>query len=180
MFSVADDWPTPPELEQFAQAARAIFRQFEDPLSLAAINAYFRELYWQKDKELDANDLLSRVNRSQIDSLPFEWISEQFQMIESTMIPVIIPYDDGARKAIRDLEYAERVGGISRNLQPYLVQIPEQAYKALRNAGAIQPIRPEEFGEQFLVLINEDLYNDHYGLNWDDSVFINADTLVMA
>ncbi|MEQ6885433.1 CRISPR-associated endonuclease Cas3'' [Salicola sp. Rm-C-2C1-2] len=179
VFSVADDWPTPPELEQFAQAARAIFRQFEDPLSLAAINAYFRELYWQKDKELDANDLLGRVNRSQIDSLPFEWISEQFQMIESTMIPVIIPYDDGARKAIKDLEYAERVGRISRNLQPYLVQIPEQAYKALKSAGAVQSIRPKEFGEQFLLLVNEDLYSPDYGLNWDNSVFIRAENSII-
>lgn len=180
VFSVADDWPTPPELEQFAQAARAIFRQFDDPLSLQAINAYFRELYWQKDKELDANDLLGRVSRSQIDSLPFEWISDQFQMIESTMIPVIIPYDDDARTSIRELEYAERVGGISRKLQPYLVQIPEQGYKALKSAGAVQPVRQEEFGEQFLVLNNKDLYHDHYGLNWDDSVFISADSLVVA
>lgn len=178
VFSVADDWPTPPELEQFAQAARAIFRQFDDPLALDAINAYFRELYWQKGKKLDENDILGTLKGSQIDSLPFEWMSDQFRMIESTMIPVIIPYDETARDAIRRLEYAERVGGVSRYLQPYLVQIPEQGYKALRSAGGVQPIRPEEFGEQFLLLVNEDLYHPRYGLNWDDSVFISAESSI--
>lgn len=178
VFSVADDWPTPPELEQFSQAARAIFRQFDYPLALEALNAYFRELYWQKGKELDANDILGRVNRSQVDNLPFEWISNRFRMIENTMIPIIIPYGDEARDAIMALEYAERVGGVSRRLQPYLVQIPEQGYKALMTAGAVQPVRQEEFGEQFLVLVNEDLYHLGYGLNWDDSVFIKSETSV--
>lgn len=180
VFSVADDWPTPPELQQFAQAARAIFRQFDDPLALEAIHAYFRELYWQKGKELDANDILGRVNRSQIDNLPFEWISDRFRMIESAMIPIIIPYDEIAQEAIRTLEYAERVGGISRTLQSYVVQIPEQGYKALKSAGAIQPVRPEQFGEQFLLLVNEDLYHPRYGLNWDNSVFMDAERLVVS
>lgn len=178
VFSVADDWPTPPELQQFAQAARAIFRQFDDPLALEAIHAYFRELYWQKGKELDANDILGRLSRSEIDNLPFEWMSEQFRMIESTMIPIIIPYDKTAQAAIRALEYAERVGGISRSLQPYIVQIPELGYKALKTAGAIQPVRPEEFGEQFLLLVNQDIYHPLYGLNWDDSAFIKAENSV--
>ncbi|MFM9816934.1 UNVERIFIED_CONTAM: CRISPR-associated helicase Cas3' [Spiribacter pallidus] len=178
VFSVADDWPTPPELQQFAQAARAIFRQFDDPLALVAIHAYFRELYWQKGKELDANDILGLANRSQIDNLPFEWISEQFRMIESTMIPIIIPYDEIAQVAIRRLQDSERVGGISRTLQPYVVQIPEQGYKALKSAGAIQPVRPEEFGEQFLLLMNQDIYHSLYGLNWDNSAFIKAENSI--
>lgn len=180
VFTVADDWPMPPELKQFAQAARTIFRHFDDPLSLEAINAYFRELYWQKGKEVDANDILGRLERSQIDNLPFEWIADKFQMIERTMIPVIIPHDGTARQALNDLDYAEKVGGIARRLQPYIVQIPEQGYKALKGAGAVQPVRPEKFGEQFLKLINEDLYHPRYGLNWDDSVFINSENLVVS
>lgn len=179
VFTVADDWPMPPELKQSAQAARTIFRHYDDPFSLEAINAYFREFYWQKDKELDAHDMLGMLQRSQIDNLPFEWIADNFQMIESTMIPIIIPHDGIARKALNDLDYAEKVGDIGARLQPYLVQIPEQGYKALKGAGAVQPVRPEEFGEQFLKLVNGDLYDHRYGLNWDDSVFINAENSVI-
>ena len=179
VFSVAEDWPMPPELKQFGQAARSIFRQFEDPLSLDAINAYFRELYWQKDKKLDRHEILDRLQKSTVDSFPFEWIADKFRMIESTMIPIIIPYKQEAEEALRALEHAERVGSIAKKLQPFLVQIPEQAYKALKGAGAIQPVREKEFGEQFLKLINTDLYHPSYGLNWDDSVYINAENTVL-
>lgn len=178
VFTVADDWPSPPELEQFAQTARTIFRQYEDPLSLEAINAYFRELFWQKDKGLDVHDLLGRLARSQIDSLPFEWITEKFRMIDNVMIPVIVPYDDEARELIKNLEYVEKPGAIARKLQSFLVQVPEQGYKALKSAGAVRVVRPDEFGEQFLILENEDLYHCCYGLNWDDATFIRAERLV--
>ncbi|GGX56680.1 CRISPR-associated endonuclease Cas3'' [Saccharospirillum salsuginis] len=180
VFSVADEWPTPTELAQYAQAARSIFRQFpDDPMSLEAINAYFRELYWQKgDSDLDRHQLLERVKNGQIDNIPYEWMAEKFRMIESTMIPIIIPFDDSARRALRDLAFADKVGGIARQLQPYLVQIPAQGYKSLESAGAIQPVAEERFGEQFMELVNTDVYSDHYGLNWDEPAFIRADTSV--
>jgi len=43
------DWAPPPELKQFAQVFRSVQRLHgDDLLSLEAIRAYFRELYWQK------------------------------------------------------------------------------------------------------------------------------------
>lgn len=181
VFAVDDEWPTPTELKQYAQAARSIFRQFpEDPMSLDAIYAYFRELYWQKgDSELDRHDLLKRIKDGQLDNIPYEWMAEKFRMIDSTMIPIIIPFDDTAKEALRDLGFADKVGGIARKLQPYLVQIPEQGYKALRSAGAIQPVKEEMFGEQFMELVNDDIYSKYYGLNWDDPAFISADKSVL-
>lgn len=180
VFSGADEWPTPPELEQFAQAARSIFRHYpDDPLSLDAINSYFRELYWQKgESKLDEHDILSRIAAGQIDNIPYEWMAQSFRMIESTMVPIIIPYDTTARETLNALRYANHVGGLARKLQPYLVQIPEQGYKALRSVGAIQAVQPDRFGEQFLELANPDLYDDRYGLNWDDPGFIRAENSV--
>lgn len=181
VFSVGDDWSTPTELTQYAQAARSIFRQFpDDPMSLEAINAYFRELYWQKgDRDLDRHQLLERVKNGQIDNIPYEWMAEKFRMIESTMIPVIIPFDGTARRALKDLAFADKVGGIARKLQPYLVQIPEQGYKALKEAGAIQPVAEERFGEQFMKLVNMSIYSNQYGLNWDNSSFIEPEKLIL-
>lgn len=180
VFTVGDDWPTPTELKQYAQAARSIFRQFpDDPMSLEAINAYFRELYWQKgDQELDRHGLLKRVKDGQLDNIPYELMAEKFRMIDSTMIPVIIPFDDVAKGALRDLAFADKVGGIARKLQPYLVQIPEQGYKALKSVGAIQPVAEERFGEQFMELVNMEVYSRRYGLSWDDPAFISANHLV--
>ncbi|MEX1032780.1 MAG: CRISPR-associated endonuclease Cas3'' [Cellvibrionaceae bacterium] len=175
VFEVGSDWSTPPELEQYAQSARAILRQYgENALSLEAIRAYFQELYWQKgDQTLDTYNLLGLVEAGRQDNIPFELLDEKFRMIESAMVPVIIPFDGDARNALERLRYTERCGAIARQLQPYLVQIPDRALKELANVGAVQPVQPDRFGDQFMELVNMDLYDKRYGLSWSDSYYVN-------
>jgi CRISPR-associated endonuclease/helicase Cas3 len=74
-----DEWAPPPELKQFAQVFREVHRlHSEDPLSLAAINDYFKALYWQRGPlELDSHDLLGLLKSSRVESLPFETLSQQ-------------------------------------------------------------------------------------------------------
>ena len=179
IFSTAnDDWAPPPELKQFAQATVEVLRRHgDDPLSLAAIDAYFRLLYWQQgSKSLDKHDLLARVENGRIEGLPFETLEQKFRMIENNQRAVIIPFDDKARDALRKLAYAEGVGGIARKLQPYMVQVPQQGFVALERVGAITAVEPDKFGEQFMVLVNEDLYDEWLGLNWSDPTFRSGES----
>lgn len=181
IFSPANpDWAPPPELKQFAQAARAVLPQhYEDPLSPAAIQAYFRELYWQKgEAALDGGELMSLLKRSRCDSLPMETLATRFRMIDSVQMPVIVPFDEKAREALRALRFAEKSGGLARQLQPYLVQLPRQGYEALSKSGAIQPVAPERWGEQFMELMVMDLYDDRFGLSWDDPAFMRSESLM--
>src|SRR5699024_7865723 len=174
-----DDWAPPPELTQYAPVAHEVLRQFPDkPLMPEAIETYFRQLYWQQGEEaLDKHDLLGQFARSRIDSLPFENIAAQFRMIENTQQPIIIPYDDCARRAIRALEHAEMIGGLARKLQPYMVQVPYKGFTALLRVGAIAAIAPDKFGEQFMWLVNEDLYDcEGLGLNWSEPTFRSAES----
>lgn len=174
-----DDWKAPPELRQFADVTREVLRNHQgDPLDPVAIERYFKQLYWQKgDEALDALNLLGMLKKAKIDSLPMDTLAEQFKMIDSVQIPVIIPFDDEARSAIRDLQFVEGVQGISRRLQRYLVQVPRHGFEALRKAGAIEAIRPKEWGDQFMVLANESLYDPHVGLSWDEPSFISVQAL---
>ncbi|MCW8125119.1 CRISPR-associated helicase Cas3' [Microbulbifer halophilus] len=179
VFAVASDWPTPPDVEQFAGAARSVFRRYEKPLSLDAIRDYFRELYWVKGKEQLGADMLKMVEDGRIEGIPYEKLAGEFRMIDSPMLPVIIPYDDEARDVLRQFQWVESCGGLARRLQPYLVQLPEQALRALQRTGAVQPVRFEQFGEQFMELVNGDLYHEEYGLDWDSPSFISAEKSVM-
>ncbi|WP_323846896.1 CRISPR-associated helicase Cas3' [Microbulbifer magnicolonia] len=179
VFAVASDWPTPPDVEQFAGAARSVFRRHEKPLLLAAIRDYFRELYWVKGKEQLGAGMLKMIEDGRLEGIPYETLAKDFRMIDSHMLPVIVPYDEDARKALRDLQWAESCGGIARRLQPYLVQLPERALRALRDTGAVQPVEAERFGEQFMELVNGDLYHEKYGFDWDDPSFIRAEKSVM-
>ncbi|OWT64056.1 CRISPR-associated helicase/endonuclease Cas3 [Candidimonas nitroreducens] len=182
IFAPADEgWAPPPELRQFAQAAREILRQHgADPLSPEAIKAYFQHLYWQKgSKELDANDLLGMLQASGIDSLPMETLATRFRMIDSAQMPVIVPYDKEARDMINKLRHAEKSGGLARALQPYLIQVPRQGFDALRNAGAVQPIAFDKWGEQFMELVNMDIYSEQFGLWWEDPTFVKIASMMI-
>ncbi len=174
-----EDWSPPPELRQFAQAAGEVLRHHgAAPLSPVAIRQYFELLYWQQgDEQLDKFALLPLVRTSQVDSLPMETLAEKFRMIDDTQVPVIVPYDEEARDALKALRFAEGCVGLARRLQPYSVSVPQKAATALRNAGAVQPVEPQKWGEQFVALVNEDLYEKSTGLRWDNPTFIRAELL---
>ncbi|SFD44994.1 CRISPR-associated endonuclease Cas3'' [Paracidovorax konjaci] len=174
-----EDWSPPPELMQYAQAAREVLRQCADsPLSPEAIARYFALLYWQKgSEELDVPDLMGLLKASRPDNLPMETLAAKFRMIDSVQMPVIVPYDDVARQALKDLEFAEGSVGLARKLQPYVVQLPQQGFDALFKAGAIAPVKPEKWGQQFMELVNPDIYSRRFGLHWDDPTFIRGERL---
>lgn len=181
VFATANpDWAPPTELKQFAQAFRTVEPRYRDDLlAPEAVRAYFHELYWQKGaKELDAHDLLALLKSCREDSLPFETLAEKFRLIETKMQPVIVPWDKTAQGALRRLEFAQGCGAIARDLQPYIVQLPRQAYDALWEVRAIQPVAPDRYGEQFVQLVNSRLYDERFGLHWDNPQFLEAGSLV--
>ncbi|AEG94582.1 CRISPR-associated helicase/endonuclease Cas3 [Ramlibacter tataouinensis] len=177
-----EDWAPPAELKQYAQAAREVLRRHEqDPLGPQAIAEYFRLLYWQQGSDaLDAHNLMGLLRESRLDSLPMETLATKFQMIDNVQMPVIVPYNDEAREALAALRFAEPkggIGGLARKLQPYLVQLPRQGFHALRDAGAVQPVAAQKWGEQFMELVHEDLYDLRFGLDWRNPSFVQADRL---
>ena len=181
VFATANkDWAPPPELLQYAQVAGEVLRQFQgDPLSPKAMERYFSLLYWQKGSEqLDVPGLMSLLQGSVPGNLPMETLASKFRMIDSVQMPVIIPYDDKARKALRALEHAQGCGALARELQPYLVQLPRQGFDALYKAGAVVPVA-EKWGDQFMVLAHEGLYDPQFGLSWDDPTYIRTEHLVL-
>ncbi|NUB27522.1 CRISPR-associated endonuclease Cas3'' [Azospirillum brasilense] len=185
----------PPELSQFAEVAASILRTHDDPLGLDTIRAYFQRLYWQRGREeLDAAlvgegaepikgilEALRLYQRGQ--DYPFADIAKAFRIIESPLVPVIVPYGpaddpDAVPRLLRNLDHvpAEKTGGIARALQPYLVQIPRSARNALIAAGAAEYVRKGEIGEQFVRLVNGDLYHPDVGLDWEDPTFRKIET----
>ena len=177
----------PPEIEQFAEAARSVMRSHSnDPMSLDAINVYFRKLYWLKgDDALDATGIL-RLLREPGASLdfPFETIAAKFRLIETPMAPIIVPWcgadgrDDTAKRLLEELRWVERPGRIARRLQPYVVQVPPRIRTNLLNAGAAEVVHKADFDHQFVVLRNADLYLTETGLTWDEPEFRTIEGLL--
>ena len=175
----------PPEIAQFADAARSVMRRYRDePTSLDAVHAYFRELYWSKgDAALDTKQILRQCAARRQD-FPFETIAREFRLIEDTQTPVVVPWrgedgrDDVAARLLRELEHVSRPGRIARKLQPYVVQVRPRQRDALIATGAARVIREADFERQFVELENLDLYDEHVGLKSDDPTFRTAEGLV--
>lgn len=174
------DWAPPVELKQYAQAAREVLRQADlDPLAPQAIQRYFSLLYWQKGREqLDVPGLMELLKASRPESLPMETLATRFRLIDNVQMPVIVPYDEIATQALSELEHAEGCVQLARRLQPYLVQLPRQGFDALYRAGAVAAVAPQKWGEQFMKLVNMDLYDERCGLGWDDPSFIRPENSI--
>lgn len=187
----------PPELALFARTAASVLRAHDDPLALDTLRAYFQQVYWLRgDEDLDSAMVGegTAVIRGILNALhlhrrkhdfPFADIAKAFRIIESPLVPVIVPYrpagePDAVPRLLDALRHApaDKTGGIARALQPYLVQVPRSARAGLLKAGAAECIRSGEFGDQFVALVNDDLYHPDVGLDWEDPTFRRFETSI--
>ena len=176
----------PAEVSQYADAARGVLRQYPDPLTLDAIEAYFGEVYWMRSQEMDKCVILDRLaERAGSLDFPFSAIARDFRVIDSALRPVIVPYrgpdGDESRidRLIEKLLHVERPGRLARDLQPYTVQVGEKERSALISVGAAQVLNERAFGDQFVRLVNEGLYDPGAGLHWDDPTFSRAEAMIL-
>jgi CRISPR-associated endonuclease/helicase Cas3 len=168
----------------YAPAREVLRREGLDVLGLEAIRDYYEALYRrQGHAALDRAILPDGETLAIIPAIretarsaefPFARMAQAFRLIDEAMDPVIIPYDDIAREAIRALTKEPfPPAGVRRRLQQYVVPVPPRARNTLLDRGAVQAIRPEEYGDRFMVLVEEkpgflpELYDADIGLQID-------------
>lgn len=160
----------PAALRPFHEAAARVSDCFDDPLGLDSIRAYYRELYFQKGAErLDKPNILKGIRDGARDlDFAFEDMADVFRLIDEVMEPVLIPWDDRAAAALRELESADiPPRDALRTLQRYLVPVPPATRGALLDAGAAVAIRPERYGDRFVRLPTKAFYDCRVGLPID-------------
>lgn len=178
----APDYPPPHEIKQLAaDFDRMATRHGDDLLSLAAMRAYFGEVYWRKGDGLDARAILAdfRVNGVEAD-IAFRTIANKFRMIENGMAPVIVAREAAARTALDRLGFdGVRPGAVARQLQSYIVQVPPRARNELLANGHASFAREGDFGDQFCVLQTGSLYADETGLFWENAEYLDLENSVI-
>ena len=79
-------------------------------------------------------------------NFPFGTISTAKRVIDDVMVPVIVAREEAlageVEGLIRDLRFAQGVGGIARKLGRYTVGIPHRVRGAMMNANERTPGRP--------------------------------------
>jgi CRISPR-associated endonuclease/helicase Cas3 len=177
----APDNPPPPEIKGLSGDMARMMHKHENLFSLAAIEDFFGEVYWRMSPQgLDAKSIFDdfRVG-SGVADFSYRAVAEKFRMIESGMVPVIIPRDDEARKAIDKLSIPQiPSGAIARALQTYTVQVPPKARHRLIDCGKVDFTNRDLRREQFAVLIDPSLYHEDVGLIWEDAEYLSTEGLV--
>lgn len=160
------------------QAAQTALRRHADPLSLEAIHAYFRELYWAKGAcALDAalvngtpGILRSIEERAGDLDFEFKHIAEAYRMIDDAMEPVIVPWkatadDRDADDLLGKIAASERpVRADLRRLQLYTVGIPAKSRAFWMASGALAPVHPA-LGDALLRFRDTTHYHPETGLD---------------
>ncbi len=175
VFTAKDNSP-PPEVRQLAaDFARMADAYKDDLLSPQAMKAYFHEVFWRKGAEqLDEKKILDRfIITGGKPVFEFQSVAQDFRLIESDLMPIIIPDNPAVQAVLDRLNSAEASAGkAARELQTFIVQVPPQAFNALRSNGRVTYHRPDLWGDQFAVLSDLSLYKPDTGLLWE-----NADVL---
>lgn len=163
----------------FADTANAgcqILALHDDPLSLAAVENYFQLYYWDHSDRWDRKLILNHFSTKGGRDLPclfdFKKCARDFQLIETTQKPVIIPWGEEGRKLCGQLRAIPAPPArLLRQLQRYTVQIPERVWS--EHIGR----QIELVHDQYPVLISPEMhYGDAFGLDLEsiDNSFLEG------
>ncbi|MBE0411197.1 MAG: CRISPR-associated helicase Cas3' [Anaerolineales bacterium] len=150
---------TPTFIAQTSRAGASVLRDFnQDPTSIQAVQAYFSLLDTLQDQQrsTDVKNILAYLNKEKFD---FAKAAENFRLIESPTISLIIPYEQTACDTIRSLQYSQFPAKFIRQLQRYTVNIYKQEFEGLLSKGAV-----DTYHDQYFVLNNMDYYDENTGL----------------
>jgi len=165
----------PGYLRQTAETAEEVIRHFSDPLTLNAVEEYFRTLYWLKGDRLDENQILDDLLEGlRSGDYPFRRIDEKFKIIKDGMVSIIIPWNEDAEKIINELRYTEFPYSAARKAQRFTIQVPPYVLSNLLLAGAVERVH-----DQYNILINKDIYLEDLGLCPEDPTFHDPDNLIL-
>ncbi|AML51934.1 CRISPR-associated endonuclease Cas3'' [Falsihalocynthiibacter arcticus] len=177
-----DGYAPPAEIAGLIGDMARMRAEVEDLQSPEAIQRYFEEVYWRVDAGLDAKGICKSFSLlGNSTNFNFRTVAEQFRMIESGMVPVIIPRDEEAIKAVAQLHEPQISSGqIARILQTHLVTVPPKARERMRACGKGDFVRPDLRADQFFVLGPElDLYAEQTGLLWEDSEYLDLSQSIL-
>lgn len=116
-----------------------MLQRFDDPLDPEAIRAYFEKIYATADT--DEKGVLRDLSDENM-RFAFAKAAGKFALIEDNTRSVVIPYNQEAKKALRELsEPYANLRLIRRRLQQYTVNVYENEYAALYGSGVLSDER---------------------------------------
>lgn len=167
----APDHPPPNGIKPLVASMRKTLAQFgpEELASPEAIRHWFEDVYWRAGVLLDEHSIVTAfmTDRNHCPDFAYRTVAELYRMVESPMLPVIIPCEDASHALSQLMDPGVSSGGLARDLQPFVVQIPAFWREKMRANGKGDFAAKNLRGDQFFVLTQPDLYREDTGLHWE-------------
>ncbi len=152
-----------------ADVAAQVLALHEDPLSLAAVEHFFRLYYWEQSGRWDSKQILGYSRLVNDAQLPFQFdfarIADEYKIIDDSGATVIVPWSDSGRRLCEELRNTNAVHAraMIRRLQRFTVQVPRHVWHAQLGRGI------ELVHDRFPVLVSPELhYSRTIGLSFAD------------
>lgn len=152
-----------------ASLGKEILHRYEDPLSLDAIEEYFKQLFSRDSTVLDRKRIFEEYNKSQL-RYEFKELSGKFSFIDTDTKSIIIPIDAEIEKKIYSLKFAKYPSSIVKELQKYMVNVYEYELKKLQESKSVIQVQ-----DGLYMLDDDSLYCEKEGLLVEeDSKYLNG------
>ncbi|AEF93426.1 metal dependent phosphohydrolase [Desulfotomaculum nigrificans CO-1-SRB] len=157
-----------------AEIAGMVMREFDDPMSLAAVRRYFEYLFDIDREELDKQRILQLFRENEKHLLfPFTEVANKFKLIDSKTVSIIIPWDKEAKELIRELQFTNYPAGMARRFQPYTVQVYTYEFAELLRTRAIRTV-----AGMYHILDDSRYYDEQVGLLTPESTVLPEEVLI--
>jgi CRISPR-associated endonuclease/helicase Cas3 len=180
----APDYKVLQTLKANTEAASEIMNCHKgDLFAPAAMTAFFELLYWRKGAaELDRGRVVALCEEHAAKlNFPFAEIAQAMRFIDDATVPVIVPLEDegAVTLLLEELKWMKTPGSLARRLGRYTVGVPRRVRNTMLAQHVADVIRSDDFGDQFVVLTNLNLYRTETGLFWNDLTFMDAERLIL-
>lgn len=152
-----------------SDVAAQILELHDDPLSLAAVEQFFRLYYWEQSGRWDSRGICRLYSLVQDRELPFDFrfasVAAKYRLIDEAGQNVFVPWGDTGRvlcERLRSIADAPP-GALLRKLQRYVVQVPRRVWDAQLGKGL------ELVHDRYPVLVSPELnYREATGLDFEN------------
>ncbi len=159
VFQFEDKEMVPGQRQQM-DVTKLLLAEGQDLSSLDCIEKYFQMLYHFRGESLDKKKILQEFQNKQYN---FAKVGKEFRLIEENTKTILIPKEEEADEILRQLRYCGYTKSAIRKAGQYCIQLYEQDFVKLNDAGMLKPI--SEDIEDFYELAKESQYTEEMGLN---------------
>lgn len=137
-----------------------ILDKYDDISCPESIKEYYDRLFFVRRDALERNTITR--NCWDFSGIPFAKYAQDFELIDSGTISLVVARDDKSREMVDSLKYSGGGIGIKRRLQKYICSVNQREMDDL-----IRQHVADDFGTGILCLTNADYYDEKTGISFE-------------